>query len=119
MIETGGVERDAWISLHPQWSSVMPSVNLPPTPISTLLRPGDFLVLVKVLQALRLEGNWGPLWSQVAPHITLSGIYEKTGIKTLDDYVKLAVKQGIVDIGGEGGTRWMRLLPDWHLRVTA
>jgi hypothetical protein len=40
--------------------------------------------------------------------------YKAAGVAKFSQYVALAEKQGIVEIGGSEGTAWIALKPEWY-----
>ena len=79
-----------------------------------LIIPRLYVFLVKILQGHRRKGIMYSYRSVVAGKIALDHpIYHRAGINTFNEYMDLAEKAGIVELGG-GKDAWVRLLPDWY-----
>ncbi|PPQ72083.1 hypothetical protein CVT26_006718 [Gymnopilus dilepis] len=77
--------------------------------------PEVFKILVECLQNHRAKGNLRPLRGSVSLQISMNGAtYAKAGVAKFGQYVALAVKQGIVELGGWEGGAWISLKPDWY-----
>jgi len=86
----------------------------PSTTSSTSLHvvPPIFAVLVKTLQAQISDGNPRPLRSYIGQLISKLA-YKNAGVERFAQYATLAEKQGIVQLGGQGGKAWISLQPGW------
>ncbi|KAF8894338.1 NYN domain-containing protein, partial [Gymnopilus junonius] len=91
VIELGGTEGHAWISLKP---------NLSDSPSSQPEVPEIFKVLVQCLQAHRSKGIYCPTRSELSIQVNKNGTtYRKAGVTKFKYYVALAEKAGIVELG--------------------
>ncbi|KAI3662539.1 hypothetical protein MP638_000649 [Amoeboaphelidium occidentale] len=73
--------------------------------------PGFFDLLVEVLELFRMNGDNQPRRSKVGNEITRRNplVYHRAGCSSFKEYVDLAAKEGIVQIGGERGLAWISL----------
>jgi len=86
-----------------------------PPPTSTPVVPPTFRILVECLQSTKSKGHLRPLRSVVSVQISKNGTtYKAAGVTKFSQYVALAEKQGIVEIGGSEGTAWIALKKDWY-----
>ncbi|KAG5639598.1 hypothetical protein H0H81_010800 [Sphagnurus paluster] len=72
-----------------------------------------FSLLVETLLALRLEDNPQPLRSLVGARLPKSA-YLHAGAADFGQYVALAEREEIVQLGGSGGKSWIRLHPNYN-----
>jgi len=91
-------------------SNVNSTAAAPSTTPSTTLHvvPPIFTVLVKTLQAQISDGNPRPLRSYIGQLISKLA-YKNAGVERFAQYATLAEKQGIVQLGGQGGKAWISL----------
>lgn len=78
---------------------------------STSVAPIDLRVfspLIKNLKELQEEGNHYPLRSVVGIRLNKSA-YARAGVADFGQYVALAESMGLVELGGSGGTAWIKL----------
>lgn len=77
--------------------------------------PPAFKVLWQTLERYRSRGVSRPLRSKVALEITAqnSSAYKQAGVQRFGQYVDIAVRTGIVEIGGKEGEAWIALCPGW------
>jgi hypothetical protein len=73
--------------------------------------PGFFDLLVEVLEKFRLAGEPQARRSKVGNELVSRNpiLYHRAGCSSFKEYVDLAVREGIVDIGGEKGYAWVSL----------
>lgn len=90
-------------------SSVKVAHPLPePAPPPTV--PDKFKILVQCLRSHRSTGSIRPLRSLVSAEIFLKGTtYRQAGVSKFRDYVAMAEKAGVVDLGGFAGKAWIAL----------
>ncbi|CAA7269063.1 unnamed protein product [Cyclocybe aegerita] len=118
---SGTVSVAATIKTPPQITntSTILSAPLKPTTLAQAaedpaLAPPIFAVLVDVLQNHRLKGALRPLRSVVALQISKGGAtYRNAGVEKFSQYVALAQKQGIIELGGMEAAAWISLRPGW------
>jgi hypothetical protein len=81
--------------------------------------PGFFDLLVEVLELFRLSGEIQPRRSKVGNEITKRNplVYHRAGCSSFREYVDLAVKEGIVQIGGEKGLAWISLNENYRDKI--
>jgi hypothetical protein len=96
-----GGEKTKWISLNPACGLGTPS-DVP---------HDSFRLLVQRLQRLQSKDVAQPFRSLVAIDLVLQdkAVYQKAGVKDFDAYSTLAMKAGIVELGGEGPRAWISL----------
>ncbi|KAF8801458.1 DUF537-domain-containing protein [Phlegmacium glaucopus] len=99
---------------HPTVSLIAQSpvkaANPPIEPTLSPAVPEIFKILVQCLQSHRSKGVFRPLRTHVAVEIARNGTtYRQAGVLRFGDYVALAEKAGIVELGGSGGTVWIAL----------
>ncbi|KAJ3514596.1 hypothetical protein NLJ89_g2296 [Agrocybe chaxingu] len=97
-----------------------PSTSLPkPTTVASAVEDPPlsspiFAVLVDALQNHRLKGTLRPLRSTIAIQIAKDGVtYRNAGVDRFSQYAALALKRGIIELGGSEGTAWISLRPGW------
>ena len=92
---------------------VKAAAPLPPTSFPTA--PDKFKILIQCLKSHRSKGSLKPLRSKVAPEIACNGTtYRQAGVLKFGQYVALAEKAGIVEMGGSESTAWIGLKAPWH-----
>ena len=112
------VEADHAIGQMSNVNSTAPAASPPDaapstTPSTTLhVVSPIFAVLVKTLQAQISDGNPRPLRSYIGQLISKL-TYKNAGVERFAQYAALAEKQGIVQLGGQGGKAWISLQPGW------
>ncbi|TFK42910.1 NYN domain-containing protein [Crucibulum laeve] len=107
----------------PSSSAFVLQANHAPQQLSTVqmpalkVVPAQFKVLVQRLEYHRRKGFPRPFRSEIALEIVANDnmTYRKAGVEKFGQYIALAEKEGIVEIGvkDDGGT-WMTLRPEWH-----
>ena len=45
-------------------------------------------------------------------------LYHRAGCGSFKEYIELAAKEGIVDVGGDKGLAWVSLKPDYRDKLT-
>jgi len=92
--------------------------NIPPTTDpkhKPLCVPPALWPLVEILRSYRMKGNFIPLRTLIAVDLSKKPVvYKNAGVTKFSQYVGLALKEGLVEIGGANGTEWIRLVPKWH-----
>jgi len=77
--------------------------------------PPTLWPLVEILRSYRMKGNFKPLRTLIAVDLSKKPvIYKNAGVTKFSQYVGLALKEGLVEIGGANGTEWIRLVPKWY-----
>ena len=96
---------------------LLPNVVHPtvaPAPSTPLVIPSIFCILVQALQEQKSKGNIRPLRSNIAMSISKNGAtYKSAGVIKFGDYVSLAQKAGIIELGGLEGAAWISLTATW------
>jgi hypothetical protein len=83
----------------------------PPFPVV----PDIFKVLVQCLKSHRSRGSFSSLRSTIGLEINQNGTtYRMAGVSKFTQYIEMAKKAGIVDLGGTGGTAWVALRAPWY-----
>jgi hypothetical protein len=104
--------------VRPTWS-----IGLKPQPSLTDMKPGNsiplgFEPLVRTLDMYRTQGVLRPFRSRIGAELATQaiGIYRRVGVERFGQYVDLAVKAGIVELGGKDGGAWIALRPasEWY-----
>ncbi|KAF9483799.1 hypothetical protein BDN70DRAFT_873423 [Pholiota conissans] len=110
VIELGGLEAHAWISLKPGYEASL--IIKPATPIV----PPIFKTLIQTLKVQQSKGFPRALRSIVAHTIYRSGfVYKDAGVSKFGQYAALAEKQGIVELGGDKeDEEWITLTPEYR-----
>jgi hypothetical protein len=133
-IVTVGGKKQKWISLNPAWlsppavpndatsvvsthaSALITSPNAADSLLGTssvLTRnvPPEFVLLVERLKRLESKDVSQPFRSLVAADLLFEdrAVYQKAGVNNFDAYATLAVKAGLVTLGGEGLRTWISL----------
>jgi len=92
--------------------------NTPPTTdpeYKSLCVPPTLWPLVEILRSYRMKGNFKPLRTLIAVDLSKKPvIYKNAGVTKFSQYVGLALKEGLVELGGANGTEWIRLMPKWY-----
>jgi len=87
----------------------------PVQPTSFPAVPYKFKVLIQCLKSHRSKGRLRPLRSPIALEIHHNGItYRQAGVLKFRQYVALAEKAGIIELGGSGLTAWIALKAPWY-----
>ena len=80
-----------------------------------LVVPDKFKILVQCLKSHRSKGNLRPLRSNVAVEVACNGAtYRQAGVLKFGQYVAMAEKAGIVEMGGSESTAWIGLKAPWY-----
>ena len=86
---------------------------LQPTPFPVV--PDEFKILAQCLKSHRARGSLRPLRSIIGLEINQKGTtYRMAGVLKFSEYMEIAKKAGIVDLGGFGGAAWVALRAPWH-----
>ena len=73
-----------------------------------------FKILIECLKSHRSKGIIRPLRSQIALEIAHNGVtYQQAGVTKFREYAEIAEKEGVIVLGGLGGTAWIALLEPW------
>lgn len=87
----------------------------PNQPTSLLAVAEKFRILIQCLKSHRLKGNLRPLRSKIGLEIYQNGTtYREAGVVKFSDYVDIAQKAGIIELGGLGGSAWIALRAPWN-----
>ena len=87
----------------------------PPQPTLSTAVPDKFKILIRCLKTLRSRGNLRPLRCHISSEIAQNGTtYRQAGVSTFDEYVVVAEKTGIVELGGSESNAWIALKPAWY-----
>jgi NYN domain len=90
-------------------------VAAPPPPTSFPTAPDKFKILIQCLKSHRSKGSLQPLRSKIALEVACNGTtYRQAGVLKFGQYVALAEKAGIVEMGGSESTAWIGLKAPWH-----
>ena len=77
--------------------------------------PEKFKILVQCLTAQRAKGRLRILRSEIALQIARNGTtYRKAGVLKFSQYVAMAERAGIVELGGQGLVAWIALRDAWY-----
>ena len=77
--------------------------------------PDKFKILIKCLKSHRSRGFLAPLRLKVLSEIAENGTtYRLAGVSTFGEYVTMAEKTGIVELGGSESTAWISLKAPWY-----
>ena len=83
----------------------------PPFPVV----PDIFKILIQSLKSHRSKGNLRPLRSTIALEVACNGTtYRQAGVLKFGQYVAMAEKAGIVEMGGSESTAWIGLKAPWY-----
>lgn len=76
--------------------------------------PGYFDLLIEVMEKFRLANEPKPRRSRVGNELLRRNplLYHRAGCSSFKEYIELAVKEGIVSIGGDKGLAWVCLNED-------
>ena len=87
-------------------ATVRPSKSIPP----------GFEPLVQRLEIYRSQGVLRPYRSNMAVELATHAneVYRRVGAKRFGQYANMAVKAGIVELGGREGGAWIALRPEWY-----
>lgn len=111
VVSIGG-DRDKWISLNPAWRAAPTTGDTTPPATSEHANvPSSFGLLVQRLRRLESKNVSQPYRSLVAIDLVMQDkrVYKKAGVDNFDAYAALAVKAGVVKLGGEGSRAWISL----------
>ena len=115
---TSGLSGGVNLSAQASQEKTNQQSNTPPTPgpkHKPLWAPPALWPLVLILRSHRVKGSFIPLRSQIAVELSKKPIiYKNAGVTKFSQYLELAVKEGLVEIGGANGTEWIRLVPKWY-----
>ena len=90
------------------------SANLRQT-TSSIAVPEKFKILIRCLKSHRSRGNLSPLRCKISAEIAQNSMtYRLAGVSTFDEYVMMAEKAGIVELGGSESTAWIILKAPWY-----
>ena len=94
----------------------LPASPLQLNPSATFpIVPDKFKILVQCLKSHRSKGNLCPLRSKVAVEIACNGTtYRQAGVLKFGQYVAIAERAGIVEVGGSEESAWIGLKAPWY-----
>jgi NYN domain len=96
-------------------SPVAQSASNPFRPTSCPPVPDEFKILVQCLKTQRSQGRVRLLRSEIALKISCNGTtYRRAGVSKFNQYIAMASKAGIVELGGSGLVAWIGLREPWH-----
>ncbi|KAF9050673.1 DUF537-domain-containing protein [Hymenopellis radicata] len=74
-----------------------------------------FHTLIRILNTHRLKGRPQPLRSVIGLELSAwdNEVYKNAGVSKFKEYAELAVKAGVVELGGKDGSAWISLRPGW------
>ncbi|KAG5645015.1 hypothetical protein DXG03_007292 [Asterophora parasitica] len=101
---------------------VVPNGTLPTiVSLESKVVPPLFKFLVQRLEFHRSKGFPRPFRSGIAVELSTQDntLYRRAGVERFGQYVALAEKAGIVELGGKEGGAWIALCPEWHNAKTA
>ena len=109
-------------SLMPPSSTLSSATLSSITQISTNRRqappitvPDKFKILIRCLKIHRSKGNCRSLRSELSSEIAQNGTtYQLAGVSTFGEYVVMAEKAGIVELGGSDSNAWITLKAPWY-----
>lgn len=78
--------------------------------------PPGFEPLVQKLKTHRSQGISRPFRSKLAVELATqaNGVYRRVGVERFHQYADMAVKAGIVELGGKEAGAWIALRPEWY-----
>ncbi|KAG6891030.1 hypothetical protein C0992_010692 [Termitomyces sp. T32_za158] len=78
--------------------------------------PAQFNLLVRRLEFHRSKGFPRPFRSGIALELASNDhmVYRRAGTERFGQYVALAEKAGIIELGGKEGSAWIALRPEWY-----
>ncbi|KAG6884502.1 hypothetical protein C0993_010525 [Termitomyces sp. T159_Od127] len=78
--------------------------------------PPQFTLLVRRLEYHRSKGFPRPFRSGIALELVSKDnmVYRRAGTERFGQYVALAEKAGIIELGGKEGGAWIALRPEWY-----
>ena len=109
LIRPSSTLRSATVSAIAQFSAN------PPQPTSSTAVPDKFKILIRCLKTLRSRGNLRPLRCHISSEIAQNGTtYQLAGVSSFGEYLVMAEKAGIVELGGSEPTAWIALKAAWY-----
>ncbi|KAF8803941.1 DUF537-domain-containing protein [Phlegmacium glaucopus] len=76
--------------------------------------PDKFKILIRCLKSHRSKGSLRPLRSLIGLEIANNGTtYRQAGVMNFSQYVAMAAKAGVIELGGSDGTSWVALRAPW------
>lgn len=80
-----------------------------------MIIPTMYVFLVRILQGHRRKGITHSYRSVIASKMAHEqATYRRAGVNTFAEFMELADRNGIVELGGNGKDAWVRLLSDWY-----
>jgi NYN domain len=77
--------------------------------------PDKFKILIRCLKIHRSRGNLRSLRCEISSEIAQNGAtYRLAGVSTFGEYVVMAEKAGIVELGGSDSNAWITLKAPWY-----
>jgi hypothetical protein len=86
-------------------------------PTSSIAVPDKFRILIRCLKSHRSRGILSSLRCKISSEIAQNGTvttYSQAGVSTFSEYVVMAEKAGIVELGGSESTGWIALKAPWY-----
>ncbi len=98
----------------PSISRTDSDMSISDSSVSPRAVPPIFSILVNVLRGHRSKGIFCSFRSVIAGKIWKNGTtYRNAGVTTIHEFLALAEKEGIVELGGDKNSAWVSLLPRW------
>ena len=103
-------------------ATVSSTTHIPANPLqptSFTVVPDKFKILVQCLKSHRSGGSLTTLRSKIGLEINQNGTtYRMAGVSNFTEYMEMAKKAGIVDLGGFGGAAWVALKAPWYTPIS-
>ena len=81
----------------------------------SIVVPDKFKILIRCLKLHRSRSNLSPLRCEISSEIAQNGTtYRLAGVSTFDEYVVMAEKADIVELGGSDSNAWIALKAPWY-----
>ena len=95
--------------------SAITQISANPRQPTSIAVPDKFKILIRCLKIHRSRGNLNPLRCQISSEIAQNGTtYRLAGESSFGEYVVMAEKAGIVELGGSGSAAWITLKSPWY-----
>ncbi len=106
----------------PAFTTAFPLPPMPPSPAPAQASASHqfshqerFYTLIQILNTHRLNGRPQPLRSAIGLELSTldNTVYKNAGVTKFKEYAELAVKAGVIELGGKDGSAWISLRPEW------
>lgn len=104
-------------SLTSATASAIAQLSVNPSPRRPIPLLDQFRILIHCLKTHRSRGNLRPLRSKISSEIAHNDTtYRLAGFSDFDEYVAMAEKEGVVELGGSGlpMNAWISLKAPWY-----